>query len=88
MRVLLPLFWRAAHSRLRPVVEVAKITEGHLPNFLTYPKHRPARAGFKAVNAITQWVKKKARRFRNRKHFKIAISFQCGGPDLYPHGSW
>jgi transposase len=29
-------FWRATHSRLRHVVQVAKLIDRHLPNLLTY----------------------------------------------------
>ena len=40
------------------------------------------------VTAVIQWVKKTARGFRNTEHFKTAISFHCGGLDLYPHEIW
>lgn len=80
-------FWRATHSRLRPLAEVAKLIQRHLPNLLTYLHHRITNAGLEAVNAVIQWVKKTARGFRNPEHFKIAIYFHCGGLDLYPHKS-
>jgi len=80
-------FWRATHSRLRPVAKVAKLIQRHLPNLLTYLRHRITNAGLEAVNAVIQWVKKTARGFRNPEHFKTAIYFQCGGLDLYPHES-
>ena len=78
-------FWRATHSRLRPVVTVAKLIQRHLPNLLTYLQHGLTNAGLEAINAVIQWVKKTARGFRNPEHFKIAIYFHCGGLDLYPH---
>jgi transposase len=77
-------FWRATHSRLRPMAEVAKLIRRHLPNVLTYLTHRLTNAGLEAVNATIQWVKKTARGFRNVEHFKTAIYFHCGGLDLYP----
>lgn len=80
-------FWRATHSRLRPLAEVAKLIQRHLPNLLTYLRHGLTNAGLEAVNAVIQWVKKTARGFRNPEHFKIAIYFHCGGLDLYPHES-
>jgi len=80
-------FWRATHSRLRPMAEVAKLIRRHLPNVLTYLHHRLTNAGLEAVNAVIQWVKKTARGFRNVEHFKTAIYFHCGGLDLYPHES-
>lgn len=78
-------FWRATHSRLRPVVTVAKLIQRHLPNLLTYLQHGLTNASLEAINAVIQWVKKTARGFRNPEHFKIAIYFHCGGLDLYPH---
>jgi transposase len=80
-------FWRATHSRLRPMAKVAWLIRRHLPNVLTYLRHRITNAGLEAVNATIQWVKKTARGFRNVEHFKTAIYFHCGGLDLYPHES-
>lgn len=78
-------FWRATHSRLRPLATVAKMIQRHLPNVLTYLQHGITNAGLEAINATIQWVKKTARGFRNVEHFKTAIYFHCGGLDLYPH---
>jgi len=69
------------------MAKVAKLIQRHLRNLLTYLCHRITNAGLEAVNAVIQWVKKTAREFRNPEHFKIAIYFQCGGLDLYPHES-
>ncbi len=80
-------FWWATHSRLRPMAEVAKLIRRHLPNVLTSLRHGITTAGLEAVKAVIQWVKKTARGCRNPEHFKIAISFHCGGFDLYPHES-
>ena len=80
-------YWRATHSRLKPMVAVAKLIQRHLPNLLTYLRHHLTNAGLEGVNAVIQWVKKTARGFRNAEHFKTAIFFHCGGLDLYPHES-
>lgn len=80
-------FWRATHSRLKPMAAVAKLIQRHLPDLLTYLRHRLTNAGLEGVNALIQWVKKTARGFRNAEHFKTAIYFHCGGLDLYPHES-
>jgi transposase len=77
-------FWRATHSRLKPMTQVAWLIHRHLPNILTYHRHRITNAGLEAVNATIQWVKKTARGFRNAENFKIAIYFHCGGLNLYP----
>jgi transposase len=57
----------------------------HLPNVLTCLRHRVTNAGLEAVNSVIQTVKRTARGFRNREHFKTAIYLHCGGLDLYPH---
>ena len=80
-------YWRATHSRLKPMAGVAKLIKRHLPNLLTYLAHRITNAGLEAVNSVIQGVKKTARGFRNPEHFKIAIYFRCGGLDLDPHES-
>jgi transposase len=69
------------------MIEVAWMLRRHLPNVLTYLRHRITNAGLEAVNATIQWVKKTARGFRNPENFKTAIYFHCGGLDLYPHES-
>jgi len=80
-------YWRATHSRLKPMAAVAKLIRRHLPNLLTYLRHHLTNAGLEGINAVIQWVKKTARGFRNAQHFKSAIYFHCGGLDLYPHES-
>ena len=49
-------FWRATHSRLKPMAAVAKLMQRHLPNLLTYARHGLTNAGLEAVNAVIQWV--------------------------------
>ena len=78
-------FWRATHSRLKPMAETAWMIRRHFPNVVNYLRHRITNAGLESVNATIQWVKKTARGFRNVENFKTAIYFHCGGLDLYPH---
>jgi transposase len=76
-------FW-ATHSRLQPMIDVAKLIARHLHNVLTYFKHRITNAVAEGLNSKIATVQKRACGFRNREHFKIAIYFHCGGLDLYP----
>jgi len=76
-------FW-ATHSRLQPMIDAAKLIARHLPNVLTYFKHRITNAVAEGLNSKIATVQKRACGFRNRDHFKIAIYFHCGGLDLYP----
>jgi Transposase len=56
----------------------------HLPNVLTYFRHRITNAMTEGIASKIQALKKAANGFRNRDHFKTAIYFHCGGLDLYP----
>jgi transposase len=82
-------FWRrwyfwATHSRLTPVIKVAKMLKRHLPNVLSYITHRITNAVSEGLNSKIQTIKKMAYGFRNLDHFKTAIYFHCGGLQLYP----
>jgi len=77
-------YFRATHSRLEPVVELAQMLRRHLPSLLTYFSHRITNATSEGLNSKIQAIKHHAYGFRNRDHFKIAIWFHCGGLDLYP----
>ena len=77
-------FW-ATHSRLRPMIEKAKMLKRRLVNVLTYLTHRITNAAAEGLNSKIQWIKYTARGYRNRENFKTAIYFHCGALDLYPH---
>lgn len=50
-------FW-ATHSRLRPVVKVARMLQSHLANVLTYCDHGITNATSEGLNSKIQTVKK------------------------------
>lgn len=74
----------ATHSRLKPMIEKAKMLKTHLKNILTYLRHPITNALSESLNSKIEWVKYTARGFRNRENFKTAIYFHCGGLDLLP----
>jgi transposase len=76
-------FW-ATHSRLEPVIEVARMFRKYLTKILSYFWHRITNAVSEGLNSKIQTIKKKAYGYRNREHFKIAVYFHCGGLDLSP----
>jgi transposase len=76
-------YW-ATHSKLKPIAEAAKTIMRHLPNVMTYFKHRITNALAEGLNSKIQMVKEMACGFRNREHYRTAIYFHCGGLDLYP----
>ncbi len=77
-------YWWATHSRLAPMIKVARMLKAHFENILTYLTHRITNAVTEGLNAKIQWIKFGARGFRNREAFKMAILFHCGGLDLEP----
>lgn len=74
----------ATHSRLKPMVEKAKMLKSRLANILTYLKHGITNAVSESLNSKIQWVKYTARGFRNFNNFITAIYFHCGGLNLAP----
>jgi transposase len=79
-------FW-ATHSRIPPMIQAAKTLKRHLPNLITYFKHRITNATSEGINSKIQMVKLMACGYRNRDHYKAVIYFHCGGLDLYPRAS-
>ena len=74
----------ATHSRLKPMIEKAKMLKTHLKNILSYLTHPITNALSESLNSKIQWVKYTARGFRNRDNFKTAIYFHCGGLNMLP----
>jgi len=77
-------FWWATHSRLKPIVQVAKILKRHLGNILTYLRHRITNAMTEGFNSKIQSIKANARGYRNFGNYRIAILFYCGKLQLHP----
>jgi transposase len=77
-------FW-ATHSRMRPVIEVARMLARHITGILNYfSAARITNGTAEGLNSKIGTIKKMANGFRNKEHFKTAIYFRCGGLDLYP----
>jgi len=76
-------FW-ATHSRLQPVIEVARTLKRHIAGLLTYCKHRITNAVSEGLNSKIQSIKANARGFRNFDHYRISILFHCGKLELFP----
>ena len=76
-------YW-ATHSRLKPMIRVAKTMKRYLTWILNYLRNRSTNAGAEAMNAKIQEVKYRARGFRNRDNFRRAILFYCGRLDMNP----
>jgi transposase len=77
-------FWRATHSRLEPMRDLAHRLRNHLPNILTYCRLGLTNAVAEGLNSKIMTIKRRACGFANPEHFRTAIYFYCGGLDLYP----
>ena len=74
----------ATRSRLRPMIEKARMIKRRFENIITYLRHRITNAASESINSKIQWVKYTARGFRSKTNFITAIYFHCGGLDLMP----
>ncbi len=77
-------YFSATHSRLKPVIKVAKMLKRHLKNILTFVKYRITNAFAEGINSVIQHIKATARGFRSFKNYRTSILFYCGKLDLYP----
>lgn len=77
-------YWWATHSRLKPMIDVAKMLKRHLSNILTYLRHQITNAMMEGFNSKIQTIKANARGYRNFANYRIAILFYCGKLALYP----
>lgn len=77
-------YFAATHSRLIPIIKVAKTIKNHFEDVITYLKHRITNAFAEGINSKIQQVKTIARGFRGFANYRMAILFYCGKLDLYP----
>ena len=66
------------------MIEVARTIQRHLQGVLNLFAYRITNAVAEGLNSKIQTVNKTAYGYRNPEHFKTAIFFHCGGPQLYP----
>jgi transposase len=75
----------AVRSRLQPVIQAAKMMKHYLYGILGYLQHPYTNALTESLNATIQELKYRARGYRNRDNFRLAILFHCGGLMMDPH---
>jgi transposase len=61
-----------------------KDAQAHLPNLLSYFRHRITNATSEGFNSVTQALKYAARGFRSFQNDRTRILFFCGKLDLRP----
>lgn len=74
----------ATHSKLQPMIDVARLLKRHLPGLLAYTRHRITNASAEGFNSKIQMIKSIARGFRSFPNYRAAILFHCGRLNLYP----
>jgi transposase len=77
-------FGWASRSRLKPIIEVAKIIKRHFENIITYLQHPITNAVTEGLNSKIQAIKANARGFRSFANYRTRILFSCGKLNLYP----
>jgi len=78
-------YFSATHSRLKPIIEVAKMLKRHIEGLLTWIKHHITNGLAEGLNSKIQQIKSIARGFRDFNNYQIAILFHLGGLDMIPH---
>jgi transposase len=77
-------FGWASHSRLKPIIKVAKMLKRHFENIITYLRHPITNAVTEGLNSKIQAIKSNARGFRSFWNYRTRILFFCGKLNLYP----
>lgn len=74
----------AVRSRLKPIVEVAKMLKRHLEGLLNFIRHKVTNAMTEGFNSKIQHLKYSARGLRNFESYRRRILFFCGKLELMP----
>lgn len=74
----------AVRSQLAPIIAAARMMKRYLYGILGYLRHQHTNALAESLNAKIQELKYRARGYRNRDNFRLAILFHCGGLNMDP----
>lgn len=77
-------YFRATHSRLKPMIDVAKMMKRHLEGLLAHCLHKISNAVTEGLNSKIQAIKANARGFRTFANYRVAILFGCGKLEMLP----
>src|SRR5659263_630694 len=75
-------YFRATHSSLETVIEVAKTIKNHWEGSLIYFDSRITNGILEGMNSIVQLIKRNARGFRNTQYFINTIYLKKGKLDF------
>jgi transposase len=77
-------FGWASRSRLKPIIEVARMIKRHFENIISYLRHPITNAVTEGLNSKIQAIKANARGFRSFANYRTRILFFCGKLNLNP----
>jgi len=75
-------YWWATHSRLPPMIAVARMVKRHWQGILRWFRTRIANGIMEAINSLVQAAKSKARGYRSTRNLKAIIYLIAGKLDL------
>jgi transposase len=75
-------YWWATHSRLPPIIEVARMVKRHWDGILRWFDSKIANGLLEAVNSLVQAAKAKARGYRSTRNLKAIIYLIAGKLEL------
>jgi transposase len=75
-------YFRATHSRLEAIIEVAKTIKNHWDGILNYFDSRITNGILEGINSIVQLIKRNARGYRNTQYFINMIYLKIGKLDF------
>lgn len=77
-------YFSATHSRLKPIIDVAKMLKRHIGGLLTWIKHKISNGLSEGFNSRIQQIKMVARGFRSFRNYRVSILFYLGALDMNP----
>lgn len=71
-------YWRASHSRIKPMMDVARTIRKNWLGVLAWVKNRDSNGILEGLNSLVQAAKAKARGYRTLKNLKIMVYLVTG----------
>jgi hypothetical protein len=75
-------YWWATHSRLPPIIQVARMVKRHWNGILRWFHSKIANGIMEAINSLIQAAKAKARGYRSTRNLKAIIYLIAGRLEL------
>lgn len=80
-------YWAATHSRLDPMIKVAKMLKRYWYGIISYIKHPITNATSEGINSKIRVFTKRAFGFKSFEMFKNIVFLGCGGLNIDPFKS-